>query len=48
MIAITLIVPVYNVEKYLVRCLDSCLHQDLDEDEYEIIYGAQNETYIED
>lgn len=37
MIAITLIVPVYNVEKYLVRCLDSCLHQDLDEDEYEII-----------
>lgn len=37
MIAISLIVPVYNVEKYLARCLDSCLHQDLNEDEYEII-----------
>ena len=34
---ISLVIPVYNVEKYLARCLDSCLHQDLAADEYEII-----------
>lgn len=37
MIAITLIIPVYNLEKYLSRCLNSCLRQNLDENEYEII-----------
>lgn len=34
---ISLVIPVYNVEKYLARCLDSCVHQDLAADEYEII-----------
>lgn len=34
---ISLIIPVYNVEKYLRMCLDSCLKQDLNSSEYEII-----------
>jgi glycosyltransferase involved in cell wall biosynthesis len=34
---VSIIVPVYNLEKYLVRCLDSLLDQDLNESEYEII-----------
>ena len=34
---ISLVVPVYNVEKYLVRCVTSLLVQDLARSEYEII-----------
>lgn len=34
---ISIIIPVYNVEKYLSHCLDSCLEQDLPKSEYEII-----------
>lgn len=34
---ISLVIPVYNVEKYLTRCLDSCLKQDLPVDDYEIV-----------
>lgn len=32
---LSIIIPVYNVDKYLQHCLDSCLKQD--EDDYEII-----------
>lgn len=34
---LSIIVPVYNVERYLLRCLDSLYAQDLEEDEYEVI-----------
>jgi len=34
---ISLVVPVYNVEKYLVRCVTSLLDQDLEKTDYEII-----------
>lgn len=34
---ISVIIPVYNVEQYLRRCLDSCLNQDLPENEFELI-----------
>lgn len=34
---LSIIVPVYNVEKYLGKCLDSLLQQDLSPDNYEII-----------
>ena len=37
MIKVSIIIPVYNVEKYLARCLDSCVNQDMLKDEYEII-----------
>jgi glycosyltransferase involved in cell wall biosynthesis len=37
MVSVSLIIPVYNVEKYLSRCLESCLRQDLNDREYEII-----------
>lgn len=33
----SLIVPVYNVEKYIEQCLDSMLDQDISKDEYEIV-----------
>lgn len=35
--AFSIIVPAYNVAPYLDRCLESCLQQDLPEEEYEII-----------
>ena len=34
---LSMIIPVYNTEKYLAECLDSCLSQDLPYDDYEII-----------
>ena len=34
---ISIIVPVYNMEKYLERCLESLIKQDFKENEYEII-----------
>lgn len=36
-IKISIIVPVYQVEQYVGRCLESIIHQNLNEDEYEII-----------
>ena len=37
MVKLSVIVPVYNVERYLHRCLDSLLHQGLEVGEYEVI-----------
>ncbi len=37
MIKVSFILPCYNVEPYIARCLDSLLMQDLPQDEYEII-----------
>lgn len=34
---LSLIIPVYNVEKYISRCLLSCVNQDISKDDYEII-----------
>lgn len=34
---LSIIIPVYNVEKYLTKCLDSCLNQNVSDDDYEII-----------
>ncbi len=36
--------PVYNVSKYLAKCLDSLLFQDLESDEYEIIVVNDGST----
>lgn len=37
MIKISIVIPIYNVEKYIGKCLESCLDQDLKANEYEII-----------
>ncbi len=34
---LSIVVPVYNVERYLARCLDSVLDQDLDPEAHEIL-----------
>lgn len=34
---LSIIVPVYNVEQYIAKCLESCLQQDLRSDEFEIL-----------
>ena len=36
-IKLSIIVPIYKVEQYLRKCVDSLLHQDLPQEEYEII-----------
>lgn len=34
---LSIVIPIYNDEKFLQECLDSCLDQELSRDEYEII-----------
>ena len=34
---LSIIIPVYNCEKYLKDCLDSCFEQDIDSSDYEVI-----------
>lgn len=34
---LSFVIPVYNDEPYLVKCLESILHQDVPQDDYEII-----------
>lgn len=36
-VKLSIVVPIYNVERYLRKCVDSLLNQDLLSDEYEII-----------
>ncbi len=37
MVRLSIIIPVYNVERYIGKCLESCYAQDIDTTEYEII-----------
>lgn len=41
---LSIVVPVYNVEEYLSKCLDSILNQDIDKDDYEIIVVNDGST----
>lgn len=41
---LSIIVPVYNVEKYLERCVDSLIDQNLDIEDYEIILVNDGST----
>ena len=41
---LSIIVPVYNVEIYLVRCIQSLLKQDLESSEYEIVIVNDGST----
>jgi glycosyltransferase involved in cell wall biosynthesis len=47
MIKVTVIIPAYNAEKYLARCLRSIINQSMPEHEYEIILiddGSNDDT----
>ena len=41
---LSVIIPYYNGEKWIAKCLDSLLHQDLTADEYEIIVVDDGST----
>lgn len=41
---LSIIVPVYNVEKYLEECVESIFHQDLDENIFEVILVNDGST----
>ena len=43
-IKVSIVVPVYNVEKYLNRCIDSILSQTMSEEEYEVILVDDGST----
>ncbi len=43
-IVISFIVPIYNVEKYLERCIDSIINQGIEETDYEIILVNDGST----
>jgi glycosyltransferase involved in cell wall biosynthesis len=48
MCILSVIVPVYNVEKYLKKCVDSIMNQDLASSEYEVILvndGSTDNSY---
>lgn len=44
MLILSIIVPVYNVEQYLAKCIDSLLRQDLASEEYEVILVDDGST----
>ncbi len=47
-IKLSIIVPIYNVEPYLKECIDSLYHQDIPDDEYEVILindGSTDNSY---
>ena len=41
---LSIVIPVYNVEKYVSECLDSCLEQNVDITDYEIIIVNDGST----
>lgn len=44
---LSIIIPVYNVEPYIPRCLDSIYSQNVDEDQYELVIvndGSQDDS----
>jgi len=41
---LSIIVPVYNVEAYLERCLLSCNHQDIPHDDYDFFVVNEGVT----
>lgn len=43
-VKLSIIIPVYNVEPYLRKCVDSVLHQDLSSSEYEVILVNDGST----
>ena len=46
-VKVSIIIPVYNVEKYIAKCLESCIHQTLKEIEIVIVDDCGNDRSIE-
>lgn len=47
-IILSIIIPMYNTEKFIVRCLESCYKQNLSEDSFEVIViddGSTDSSY---
>ena len=44
MVKLSLIIPVYNVEKYIYDCIESCINQNLSSEKYEIIFVNDGST----
>ena len=44
MVKLSIIIPVYNGEEYIDRCLQSCLRQDIPADSYEIVVVDDGST----
>ena len=37
MLKLSIVIPAYNVEKYIANCIESCLRQDIPQNEYELV-----------
>ena len=44
MIKVSVIVPVYNIEEYIERCLDSLVHQDLKDMEIIVVNDGSTDN----
>ena len=44
MIDLSIIIPAYNSEKYIEKCIMSCINQDLPHESYEIIIVDDGST----
>lgn len=45
---LSIIIPMYNAERYITRCIDSCFDQDMEEDSFEVIViddGSTDKSY---
>ena len=43
-IKLSIIIPLYNTERYIERCLLSCVEQNIEEQDYEIIVVNDGST----
>ena len=46
---LSIIIPVYNTSKYLRKCLDSCVNQDIPSSDYEVIVvndGSKDDSLL--
>lgn len=46
---LSIVIPTYNVEKYIAKCLNSCINQDIPDTEYEILVvndGTKDDSAI--
>ena len=47
MAKVSIIVPVYNVEKYVARCLDSCVNQSFEDIEIICVNDGSTDRSLE-